>query len=334
MIDIKKYVSTPIEVTWDITSKCNLACSFCLENSLDVSACENITNKDRWNIVNEIIKSKVLIVNISGGEPLLITEITDYISAMTKGGCGVNLTTNGLLLTSELAAELKIAGIRRVEVTIYPEVIEKSLDAIKVLKENGIKTAPRAVFTRKLRPQLPYFLKKCQKAGIDRIVMQEVVPLGRGLDNFKEFELTEKENLDATKRIKELTADFESFEVLYTSSTIGEMQSECAIGCVIALDVRKRCEIRPDGNVIPCSIVSIYDVKNNIHEKGLKQCWLDVPRLYKPLLEETARKTCKGCAIADNCAKGCPADHEKLLRRGKKSGPEICRFYKTILKDV
>ena len=326
MLDFSKYLSTPLEVTWDITRRCNLQCAFCLENADPVDALEE-PEETRRMIVDEIVKCRVLKVNVSGGEPFIIPELESYVETLSKGGVSVTITSNGLLITKPRAQSIHNAGVRRVEVTIYPQVRDKSFQAIKMLREAGVKVLPRAVFTRQMAPSIGQFLDDCVKNEVGSLVMQEVIPQGRALKDFEEFTITQGELDQVTSVIKAFHRTNPSFELVFTSTTLGEREAGCAMGCVIPLKNRKRCEIRPDGNVIPCFTAMVYGITNSILHKGLKQCWLDIPELYKDCIESSYTFACSVCSSVGACPGGCPAEHETRKRHGFAPGKKVCSFF-------
>jgi radical SAM protein with 4Fe4S-binding SPASM domain len=327
MLDPEKYLSTPIAVTWDITRRCNLSCPFCLEDSLEASA-EELPEEVRRVILSEIIKCKVLQVNISGGEPFILPELEDYAAELIAGGSAVTITSNGLLVTKQRAEKLAAAGVKTVEVTVYPEVMGRSFRAIDYLLEAGIEVLPRAVFTRQMKDCLNHFLSSCEKAGLKKLVMQEVVPQGRGMRDYGTYKLSEEEVFDAIAIVKRYRQEHEGFSVEFTSSTLADCESEEPTECIITRNIRKGCEIRPDGNVLPCYPAMVYEIDNNLLKKGLKQCWLDIPDLYRAALAESIDVSCARCGMKEACPGGCPAEHEEWTRRGFSSAEGHCRFFK------
>lgn len=324
----KKYFSTPLEVIWDITRRCNLSCPFCLEDSLDASCAEEVSEETRQVILSEIIKSKVLQVNISGGEPFLLPRLEEYVAKLIDGGCLVTITSNGLLITKERAEKLSATGIKVVEITVYPEVMNQSFEAIDFLQDAGIEVLPRAVFTRQMRDSLGLFLSSCEKAGLKKLIMQEVAPQGRATRDYDAYNLSEEEVLDAIELVTRYKEEHEGFSVEFTSSTLADCQSEGAAECTITRDIRKGCEIRPDGNVLPCYVAMIYGIKNNILTKGLRQCWLDIPDLYRDVLTRSGDVSCARCDMKKDCLGGCPAEHEEWVQRDNSLGDDHCRFFK------
>lgn len=104
-----------------VTDKCNLQCVYC--NPL--GGC-HVAPPDEVLTVDEIKRAVRLLVDcgirkvrITGGEPLLREDIVRLINelAAITGIEDLSLTTNGVVLET-LAAELKVAGLQRVNVSV------------------------------------------------------------------------------------------------------------------------------------------------------------------------------------------------------------------------
>lgn len=81
--------------------RCNLACPHCLD---DKSVREG-NRARRRQIADRIAAAGVLGVDISGGEPLLLSDLTALTDRLVLGGCAVSVTSNGWHL-AQRAAEL------------------------------------------------------------------------------------------------------------------------------------------------------------------------------------------------------------------------------------
>ena len=126
-----------------VTDRCNLRCSYCMpEDGIrlldhsDILSFEEITDFTRLSVQNGITK-----VRLTGGEPLVrkgIVELVSMLSAI-NGLEDISMTTNGILL-SEYAADLKKAGLNRINIsldTVNPDnycQITRNGDLAKVLE--------------------------------------------------------------------------------------------------------------------------------------------------------------------------------------------------------
>jgi len=104
-----------------VTDRCNLRCLYC-----DPSGGRGVTEREDALTTEEIkravglfVQSGVRKVRVTGGEPLLEENIVRLIQELADipGIEDLSLTTNGVLL-EELAADLKAAGLQRVNVSV------------------------------------------------------------------------------------------------------------------------------------------------------------------------------------------------------------------------
>lgn len=109
-----------------ITQRCNLDCIYCHREGVFEKAAVEMTPEEICRIAAVCTKNGVRKVKITGGEPLLrsdVCEIVEKISGI-HGIKDISMTTNGVLL-EEYAHELKKAGLNRINVsldTLKPEV--------------------------------------------------------------------------------------------------------------------------------------------------------------------------------------------------------------------
>ncbi|MDI6655451.1 MAG: GTP 3',8-cyclase MoaA [Candidatus Hydrothermarchaeota archaeon] len=122
-----------IGVRISITQRCNLDCIYChregvsfrKEDGIRESAAE-MTPEEISRIVAVCAKNGVRKVKITGGEPLLRSDVCDVVQKISSvnGIEDISMTTNGVLL-QEYAQGLKKAGLGRINVsldTLKPEV--------------------------------------------------------------------------------------------------------------------------------------------------------------------------------------------------------------------
>ncbi len=98
-----------------LTSRCNLSCIYChAEGEKNPDA--EMSAHEIIGVMNIAAKFGIRSIKFTGGEPLIRPEILDIIQAVPKG-IESSITTNGILL-ADMAADLKRAGLRRVNVSL------------------------------------------------------------------------------------------------------------------------------------------------------------------------------------------------------------------------
>jgi cyclic pyranopterin phosphate synthase len=118
----------PRLVRLSITDRCDLACVYCRPNRRDgYLPSERRLRAKHWaTLVEGLVLRGVERVRITGGEPLVHPEVLEIVAriAAIPGVRDLAMTTNGTRL-AELAAPLRAAGLRRLNVSIDSLVPER-----------------------------------------------------------------------------------------------------------------------------------------------------------------------------------------------------------------
>jgi len=121
---LKGEANTPLIVSYAITRGCNLRCLHC-----HVSAREPLRDelnlREAMRVIEEMAALGTEALIISGGEPLTRKDFTLALAEYCNDvGIIPAMLSNGLLLTPEVALELKDAGIKAVGIpidSVFPE---------------------------------------------------------------------------------------------------------------------------------------------------------------------------------------------------------------------
>jgi radical SAM protein with 4Fe4S-binding SPASM domain len=89
-------------VLWEITSRCNLRCRHCYISKGE----KELPWPDVKRIADSLSNLGIQEVILSGGEPLLRSDIFEIVAYLHTLGQGVDICTNGTLLTDDTAREL------------------------------------------------------------------------------------------------------------------------------------------------------------------------------------------------------------------------------------
>lgn len=111
-----------------ITRKCNLDCSYCHregEEGPPENANGEMTVEEIVRIVKIAVRLDVSRIKLTGGEPLMRTDIAEIVKEISAipGLTDLSITTNGTLL-DPLAEELRVSGLKRVNISL-PTLDEK-----------------------------------------------------------------------------------------------------------------------------------------------------------------------------------------------------------------
>ncbi|MEE8402902.1 MAG: GTP 3',8-cyclase MoaA [Candidatus Hydrothermarchaeaceae archaeon] len=117
-----------LSVRVSITRRCNLDCIYCHEEGMPENSAEEMTPGEISRIIGICAKHGVKKVKITGGEPLLRSDITEIVGGISGLGIeDISMTTNATYL-KDYAEGLKESGLKRINVsldTLKPEVFKK-----------------------------------------------------------------------------------------------------------------------------------------------------------------------------------------------------------------
>ncbi|MCM2265714.1 MAG: GTP 3',8-cyclase MoaA [Desulfuromonadales bacterium] len=104
-----------------ITDRCNLRCRYCMpeDGVAPLAHGDILSYEELLRVARSCVALGIRKIRVTGGEPLVRRGVVDFIAQLTAlpETPKVVLTTNGLLL-AEMAAPLKAAGLKRVNVSL------------------------------------------------------------------------------------------------------------------------------------------------------------------------------------------------------------------------
>lgn len=144
----------PLSGTFELTSRCNFDCKMCYihRRAHDSAALSAEKNAKWWlSLAEECCKEGMLLLLITGGEPLLRPDFREIYEGCRKQGLMVSINTNGSLLDKKMVDFLAKDPPARVNLTLYgasretygalcgqPEAYDRVIHAILALKEAGV----------------------------------------------------------------------------------------------------------------------------------------------------------------------------------------------------
>ncbi|UCE19699.1 MAG: radical SAM protein [Gemmatimonadota bacterium] len=98
----------PLRVSIEITDRCNFLCPTCSKWKTSVDPDREL-DTDEWKHTLDKLQGKIVSkrITISGGEPLLRSDLFDTIEYAKHKGFHVSLLTNGFLLTKDILVRLE-----------------------------------------------------------------------------------------------------------------------------------------------------------------------------------------------------------------------------------
>src|SRR5206468_3762238 len=102
---------------WEITLKCNLACSHCGSRAGDARP-DELTTAEALDLVRQMAEVGIGEVSLIGGEAFLRADWLEIAAAVDRAGMVCTMTTGGYGISRETARRMKDAGIARVSISV------------------------------------------------------------------------------------------------------------------------------------------------------------------------------------------------------------------------
>jgi radical SAM protein with 4Fe4S-binding SPASM domain len=97
-------------VVWNITKRCNLRCVHCYTNSDNNLGANELSFDEGKALIDDLAEFKIPALLMSGGEPLIRPDVFELAEYAVSRGLRPVLSTNGTLITKEIAAKIKSTG--------------------------------------------------------------------------------------------------------------------------------------------------------------------------------------------------------------------------------
>jgi mycofactocin radical SAM maturase len=300
-----------VNVTWEITLNCNLACRHCLSDAGKTMVGELSTGQCR-RLIRHLAAMKVFQINIGGGEPFIREDFLDLLDYTHENQVVTCVSTNGLLVDDALARRLARLKMLYLQVSLDGATAEvndairgkgtfaKILRAADVLAQHGVKFSLNTVLTRTNYPQLEELRKLAAGYGAE-LRVSRFRPSGRGKSSRVALGPT-AEQLEAFALWLDqhhLVRTGDSFFCLISENRRRKGLDMCGAA-------KMTCCIAPNGNVYPCAFLQEPEFYvGNIRVDAFKTLWDDSPVFNH--LRDLRVDTCMTCTRFERCRGGCPA---------------------------
>jgi len=206
-------------VVWNITRACNLKCIHCYNDSGTNKAFNDITTEKAKAILDDLAQFGVPSVLFSGGEPLMRPDLFDLIQYADKGGLRTVISTNGTLITTEVARKIKSCGVSYVGISLdgigqindkfrgVNGAFERAVQGIRNCTSAGVRVGLRLTLTKRNVEDIESLFGFFEAEAIERACFYHFVPSGRGADIASE-DLTPTQSRAAVDTILAKTRQF------------------------------------------------------------------------------------------------------------------------------
>lgn len=323
-------------VMWNITRACNLRCEHCYARAVSGPHPDELTLEEGTRFIDELAELTIPMLILTGGEPLMSKNFFPFAEHAKDVGLRTVISTNGTLITPEVAQKLKDVDIRYVGVSIdaaVPEIHDRfrgvkgawkmAMDGIKNSMDAGLRTGLRVTITKDNWNQVPALLDLAVEMGVPRFCLYHLVPTGRG-ENIAAHDVTKAQRVEVLKYLYDKAVELrdKDIEILTTDSPMDgvyilerlkkedperagvvrellKISGGCSIGNKVA-------NVDYLGNVNPCHFAP-HKTVGNLRKQTFNEIWNENPcNLLCELRrkEELLKGKCGICDYKDVCG-GC-----------------------------
>jgi 12,18-didecarboxysiroheme deacetylase len=217
-------------VVWNITSACNLRCVHCYASA--GKAAQELTTKQGLELIATLKDYGAPVILFSGGEPTMRNDLPKLIEAAVKSGMRAVISTNGTLITKDMAMRFADLGLSYIGVSLdgleeindtfrgVEGAFKEAQQGIYNAMHQDIKVGLRFTMNRRNVNQIEGIFDLMKGEGIPRICFYHLVYTGRAkelmADDLSHEQTRQtldlimdrtKEMIDAGRNVEVLTVD-------------------------------------------------------------------------------------------------------------------------------
>lgn len=187
---VKQDPPRPI-VVWNYTKACNLSCLHCYASARSQPSPDEMTTAEGRRFIDDLAEFKVPVLLFSGGEPLIRPDFFELAGYARDKGLRLTLSTNGTLITPDVAKHLKKLGFNEIGISLDgPEPLndrfrghrgayQAALGGIRSCVAAGLRVSLRLTVTRFNYQEIPAIFQLTADENIHRICFYHLAYSGR-----------------------------------------------------------------------------------------------------------------------------------------------------------
>jgi len=276
----------PLALLAELTHRCPLRCAYC-SNPVELNRARDELDTATWQrVMAEAADLGVVQLHLSGGEPLVRSDLTGLVAAARRLDLYTNLITSGIGLDEARARQLAAAGLNSVQVSIQAHDdalgvriagtgrLDEKRVAATAVRAAGLPLSMNVVLHRDNLDHLGSIIELCVGWGARRLELANVQYYGWALLNADRLLPTRDQLRRAVEVYRGLKARFaDRIELLWIIPDWFEERPKPCMGGWAA----RSLTVAPDGTAMPCPTAGVITTLDfpSVRTAGLASIWRD-----------------------------------------------------------
>ena len=206
-------------VAWNYTRSCNLKCMHCYSKSEQKQYEDELSTEEALRLIEDLAEFHVPVILFSGGEPLMRKDFFTLAQYAKKLGIRPTLSTNGTLITPEIAQKIKDTGVGSVGISLdglqatndhfrgVPGAFDRAMAGVRNCRAVNQRVGFRFTINRHNYQEIDVILDLLEQEDVDRICFYHLVYAGRG-EEIMQDDLSHEETRQVLDTIIARTLEF------------------------------------------------------------------------------------------------------------------------------
>jgi PqqA peptide cyclase len=306
----------PYTLVAELTYRCPLSCGYC-SNPLELARHSAELNTAEWSrVFADAAALGVLQANLTGGEPLVRTDLAALVAAAHAQQLYVNLITSGIPADRDRLAALAAAGLDSIQLSVQDvdaqgaawiagrDDLDAKLEVAASARALGLPLTLNVVIHRGNIARVEKFVALAELIGAERLELANTQYLGWALAN-RDALLPSRADVDNARAVAAAAAERlrGKIEILFVRPDYyADRPRACMDGWA-----RRYIVVTPDGVVLPChQATSIAGMAfETVRARALGDIWNDSPALRLFRGDDWLPAPCRTCDERHNDFGGC-----------------------------
>ena len=294
-----------------VENRCNLKCAHCYESEDSHPHVQGLSLDDYSKVLDQLAKLGVLVVTFSGGEPFLRRDFLDIVELARKKRFAVRIYTSGTLITPDKADRIRDLQVQEVHVSVYshdaqvheeftgiPRSHERSLNALRMLKERGVHTVLKSNIMTFNVDHLDELIGLAKELGADYQLDPTVKPKMNGDRSPLRFAVPPDELRDKVLWRPDLQSVLSMEQAEGMCDGENPRQGKDGGMCAAAKGL---ITVNADGTISPCAMFPLHG--GSFKDAPIEDIWF-----RSPLFENVRKqrfddmKECPSCEVRSTCS--------------------------------